>query len=130
MPTTGDFFIIKLKQAHLEWGTHRHTSSRGITYGEGYLQIPRTHAKRLNITNGNLTTTQATYQVSSSDGFLNRASIKAAGSGDSNDIYAKQLQGDGNLKIIGAWFDHVNAKVGDQVEIKWISPTEFMITKL
>ena len=40
MPNTGDTFTTILKQAHLEWGSHRHTNSRGVVFGEGYLQIP------------------------------------------------------------------------------------------
>lgn len=30
MPNTGDSFITTLKQAHLEWGSYRHTNSKGI----------------------------------------------------------------------------------------------------
>ena len=37
MPNIGDNFITTLKKAHLEWGTYRHTLSRGLIYGEGYL---------------------------------------------------------------------------------------------
>lgn len=35
MPKTGDTFTSTLKKAHLEWGSHRHTSTRGTVYGEG-----------------------------------------------------------------------------------------------
>ena len=51
MPNTNDSFITTLKKAHLEWGTHRHTNTRGIVYGEGYLQIPISEARRLDIYN-------------------------------------------------------------------------------
>ena len=49
MPNTGDSFITTLKQAHLQWGSHRYTDSRGIVFGEGYLQIPAYIARNLNI---------------------------------------------------------------------------------
>lgn len=29
MPIAGDSFTTILKQAHLQWGNHRHTNSRG-----------------------------------------------------------------------------------------------------
>lgn len=40
MAKRGDSYIVTLEKAHLEWGTHRYTGSRGLVYGEGYIQIP------------------------------------------------------------------------------------------
>jgi hypothetical protein len=54
MPNSGDYFTVKLKNAHLGWGTHRHTNSRKRRNGEAYLKIPASVAYSLNITNRNL----------------------------------------------------------------------------
>ncbi|WP_377520059.1 hypothetical protein [Priestia megaterium] len=129
MPRTGDEFITVLKKAHIEWGNHRHTSTRGVVYGEGYLQIPRSEARTIGIFNSNSSNTHI-FNCNSTDGFLVNASIKASGSSTANDVFAKQFQGNGNLRLIGDWFRHVNAQVGDQVKISWTSPTDIEITKL
>ncbi|MDI6047047.1 hypothetical protein [Flavobacterium yafengii] len=130
MPNTNDILITTLRKAHLEWGSHRHTTSRGTVYGEGYLQIPIAKARLLNITNSNLNGGNITYVCNSSDGFLNNVELKATGSMASGNIYAKQFQGSGNLKVLGDWFSLVNAVIGDKVEIKWTSPTQIILTKL
>jgi hypothetical protein len=130
MAKSGDRFITTLKRAHLEWGSFRHTNSRGIIYGEGYLQIPAKEARRLNITNSNLVGGNNVYICSSKDGFLNNITLKSTGCNKAGDIYAKQFNGNGNLKLIGNWFSHINAKVGDQIEILWITSNKIQIRKL
>ena len=130
MPNTGDTFITILKKSHLSWGTHRHTTTRGIIYGEGYLHIPRIEAIRLSIYNSNKPNAVIKYKCTSTDGFFNAVTLKASGSMVSGDIYAKQFQGSGNLKLLGDWFKHINAVVGDRVRITWTSPTEITITKI
>ncbi|MDN4066671.1 hypothetical protein QYF50_02095 [Paenibacillus vini] len=130
MPAAGHTFITTLKRAHLEWGTHRYTSSRGVVYGEGYLQIPKRYAKRFGIFNSNHPTALYTYNCNSVDGFLSNAILMASGSSEAGDIYAKQFQGRGNLRLIGNWFNHVNAVVGDRVRITWVSPTDIEIEKI
>ncbi|NGY86945.1 hypothetical protein F6Y05_21495 [Bacillus megaterium] len=134
MPRTGDQFVTILKKAHLQWGTHRHTSTRGIVYGEGYLQIPKSEARNIGIYNSNGNNNNNSnihiFNCNSADGFLVNSSIKASGSSTANDIYAKQFQGNGNLRLIGDWFNHVNAQVGDKVKITWTSPTDIEIEKL
>jgi hypothetical protein len=130
MPNTGDSFITILKHAHLEWGSFRHTNSRGIVYGEGYLQIPARESRRLNITNSNLVGGNNIYNCSSSDGFLANVLLKATGCNKAGNINAKQFHGKGNLQLLGHWFGHVNAQIGDRVEITWITPTNIIITKL
>lgn len=127
MPKTGDFFTTTLKQAHLEWGTHRHTNTRGAVYGEGYLHIPKQVATDLDIYNSNCTGANTIYRCNSADGFLQGVFLKASGCSTRGDIYAKQFQGNGNLQILGQWFSHMNAQIGDQVRISWISPTEIEI---
>ena len=130
MANTGDSFITTLKKAHLKWGSYRHTNSRGIVYGEGYLQIPASVARRLNITNSNIATNNNIYICSSSDGFLNNVVLKATGATKAGSLFAKQFSGNGNLKLIGDWFHSINAEIGDQVEIKWVTPTEIIIRKI
>jgi len=130
MPNTGDSFITILKKAHLEWGSFRHTNSRGIVYGEGYLQIPAKESRRLNINNSNLTGGNNIYNCSSQDGFLKNVQLKATGCNAAGNIFAKQFHGKGNLQLLGDWFGHVNANIGDSVEIKWISPTDIIIKKI
>ncbi|PEJ58837.1 hypothetical protein CN692_07625 [Bacillus sp. AFS002410] len=130
MPKTGDTFITTLKKAHLEWGNYRFTGTRDVIYGEGYLQIPRTDAKRIGIYNSNHSSSVNTFNCNSADGFLSGVTLKASGSMEAGDVYAKQFQGSGNLQIIGAWFSHISAKIGDRVKVTWTSPTEIKIEKL
>ena len=129
MPKTGDLFITTLLQAHLEWGEHRHTNSRGIVIGEGYLQIPSDVAYDFDITNNSCTVRSAEYDCRTSDGYLTNEKILAAGNQHRAE-YAKQFQGSGNLKILGDWYNHINANIGDQIEIRFTSPTEILLTKL
>ena len=130
MPNTNDSYIIILKKAHLEWGTYRHTSTRGTIYGEGYLPIPRKISVRFNIFNSNQPNANIEYQCNSVDGSLLGAVLKASGSSRQGDIYAKQFQGSGNLKLIGDWFHSVNAQVGDRVKLYWNTPINITIEKL
>jgi hypothetical protein len=129
MPDTGNSFITTLKQAHLEWGNHRHKLSRGIVYGEGYLQIPAYIARNLNITNSNSPNNNV-YTCNSSDGFLSDVELKSTGCSHAGSIYAKQFHGLGNLKLLGDWFNHIGAQIGDQIQIDFISPTEILLTKI
>lgn len=130
MPNIGDTFNTTLKKAHLEWGSHRHTSTRGIIYGEGYLQIPKPIARKLGIYNNNQAAALTEYLCSSTDGFLNNVYLKACGSSSKGDIYAKQFEGSGDLKLLGTWFSHVDAEEGDVINITWVSPSEIVIKKL
>lgn len=130
MAISGDSYTITLKQAHLNWGTHRYTSSRGIVYGEGYIPIPSQYAHRFNIYNSNYDQQGLGFNIfncNSYDGFLQDVSLKSGGSSTSGDIYAKQFHGNGNLQTLGAWFARVNAQVGDSVEVTWTSPTDIVI---
>ncbi|MUP38142.1 MULTISPECIES: hypothetical protein [Labilibaculum] len=129
MPNTNDHFITTLKRAHLEWGSHRHTSTRGIIYGEGYLQISARNARNLNITNSNSTNNNI-YNCNSSEGFLVNVQLKSTGSSRAGAIHAKQFSGRRNLRLLGNWFTHVGARIGDRVEIRFISPTDILLTKL
>ena len=79
MPNTGDSFITTLLQAHLEWGEHRHTNSRGVIIGEGYLQIPSEFAYQFNITNNSCATRSAEYDFSTEDNFFTNEKSLASG---------------------------------------------------
>ncbi|MBN2598117.1 MAG: hypothetical protein JXR82_15180 [Marinifilaceae bacterium] len=129
MANDGDSFITTLKKAHLEWGSHRYTSSRDIIYGEGYLQIPADIAYDLDITNNHSSLRSAEYDFSTDDGFIVNGKLLASGN-QSEEEFAKQFQGLGNLKLLGDWFNHINAQVGDQIQIDFKSATEILLTKL
>ena len=130
MPNAGDTFITTLKRAHLEWGSHRHTNSRGVIYGEGYLQIPRSEARRIGIYNSNQPNTRYTYNCNSVDGYLQNVTLKASGCSIAKDIYAKQFQGSGDLKLLGDWFNYIGAQEGGQVRITWISSSDINIEQI
>ncbi|MHA7841955.1 MAG: hypothetical protein ACX93I_01460 [Winogradskyella sp.] len=130
MPNANDTFITTLRRAHLEWGSYRHTNSRGIRLGEGYLQIPISEARRLQIYNRNQVGGNTSYTCDSADGFLNHVVLKSSGCIRRGDIHAKQFHGRGNLQLLGDWFNHVDAQIGDEVEIRWTSPTHMVIRKL
>lgn len=134
MAMAGDTYMVTIKEAHLRWGTHRHTNSRGLVYGEGYIKIPLQYAKSFNIFNHNHSNADILginiFNCSSRDGFFNNITIKAAGSSTAGDIYAKQLQGNGSLQVIGNWYRHVNAQVGDIVKVTWTSSTDLIIEKI
>lgn len=130
MPNIGDSFITILKKAHLEWGIHRYTSSRGLIYGEGYLQIPANIARQLQIFNSNQLGAITNYTCSSVDGFLQDVILKASGCSSAGNIYAKQFQGSGNLKVLGDWFSHIDAIIGDRIKITWINNISIEIEKI
>lgn len=127
MPKRGDTFVIELKRAHLEWGSYRHTNTREIIYGEGYIQIPRKHAIQFGIYNNNYPYANPNYVCSTNDGFLKNAKVIATGSTVKGDMYAKQFQGSGNLKLFGNWFEYVSAQQGDQVKVTWLSEDEILL---
>lgn len=131
MAVTGNSYIVEIKEAHLNWGTHRYTNSRGMVYGEGYIQIPKQYARSFNIYNKNYQNDDIlginVFNCSSTDGFLNNIELKSCGSSYAGDIYAKQFQGNGCLQTIGAWYNHIGAQVGDHVEVTWTSPYDIVI---
>ena len=120
MPSSGDMYEVVLKKAHIEWGTHRYTNTRGQIYGEGYIHIPNAVAKELEIYNSNKTATLIRYNCSSVDGFYSGV-LLAQGSSKAGSVFAKQFAEDGNLKGIGSWYAHNNAQPGDRVRVTWIN---------
>lgn len=133
MATAGDFYIIELKQAHLEWGEHRYTNSRGKVYGEGYIAIPADYAYDYNIRNKNGAGQhdilgKNIFNCTSADG-LYRGTLRAQGN-QADDRFAKQFAEDSDLKAIGSWYSKVDAQVGDRIKVTWLSSTDIMIEKL
>lgn len=129
MAVAGNSYTVILKEAHLRWGVHRYTNSRGLVYGEAYIPIPAHIARSFNIYNGNSPQNGFgfnTFNCISIDGFFSGV-LKSSGCSRRGEIYAKQFQGEGNLKALGAWFAHVNARVGDHVEVTWTSQTDITI---
>ena len=127
MPNNGDTYVVEIQQAHLEWGTYRHTNTRNAIYGEGYIQIPASVARRLEIFNRKHPNNSAIYSCSSTDSYLNNALLLASGNNSGGPHFAKQFQGQGNLQLIGDWYHHVNAQVGDQVRIFFTGSNSMII---
>ena len=108
-------YEITLKKTHINWGVYRHTDTRDKIPEEGYIPIPLNIAKEYNIFNsGNITN----YQIYSEDEFLKGDIVIPSGSNEKGSIYAKQFQGKGNLKLIGKWYQQLNASPGDKLHIK------------
>jgi hypothetical protein len=130
MPKKDDEFTVILKKAHIEWGTHRHTTTRDLTYGEGYIQIPSKIATSLDIYMSNKKGANTEYTCSLSDGTLNNVILKASGSQGQNLEYAKQFQGSRNLKAVGDLYHTINAQIGDKIKISFTSPTNMILSKV
>lgn len=131
MPHTGNYFIATLSKTHLGWGTYRRTLSRPRINNEAYIPIPSKDAKAFNITNlHNLKIQSNVYKFSTSDGFIKNNELKASGSSKRGVMYAKNLHGYKDLKLLGTWFVNIQAKIGDQIKVEFISPTEILLTKL
>lgn len=129
MPKAGDFYEIKLKETYLGWGTYRNTDTRPLIKGEGYIPIPIEKAREFGVYMSNYEKTGLGYNLFnciSADGLLN-CILKAAGNSKQGEIYAKQFQGNGNLKILGDWFARCGAEVGDTIQVTWTSPADIEI---
>lgn len=129
MPKAGDSFVVRLKDTHVDWGEYRYTNTRDIIYGEGYIPIPRSKAKKFQIYNTNGSGSLPLYDCSSIDGFY-QGVLLAQGSSKKGDIYAKQFAEYKNLKGLGHWFSDVGAGPGDRVEVVFTSPASLTIELL
>lgn len=130
MPKTGDYFVVSLKRTHLGWGTHRKTNSRPKINNEGYIPIPYKYAHAFQITNLHYTKRNNVYKFSTSDKFYVDEELKASGNNKKGDIYAKNLHGNGNLKLLGVWYKNIGIKIGDKIKVEFVSPTEILLTKI
>lgn len=130
MPKIGDNYTVSLKETYIKWGEYRYTDSREKIINEVYLPIPADKAREYNIYNSNKVGANTEYNVITADGFIINGKLKAQGSISAGDVHAKNLSGSGNLKLLGPWMTHINAKVGDNIKIEWISETTIKLTKL
>ena len=127
-------YIVTLNEAHLKWGVHRYTGSRGYVYGEGYIPIPAEQARFLGLYNSNKTAGRDVYgenlfHCTSKDGLF-RGVLKAQGCKSEGDSFAKQLSGNNDLKSIGSWYAAINAQIGDRVKVSIIGYDTIEIEKL
>lgn len=124
MPIAGDRFQVRLKPAHLKWGTLGTSRKYNQRSGyEAYVQIPLAYARAFKIYSGTI------FNGTTSDGFFS-SQVRASGSAGENLEYAKQFHGSGNLKLFGYWFQHINAKPGDIVLVEFITSRDVVFTKL
>lgn len=126
MPKAGDFFIVILKQSHVAWGENRHTNTRELIDGEGYIPIPRKYAKLFGIYNSNAITANNVYNVIAVNGKIS-GRLLAQGCSQAGDVYAKQFAIEGDLKGIGRWYTSVDAVVDGHVEVVFVSPVDISI---
>lgn len=130
MPKAGDKFIVTLRNNHIGWGTERKTNTRGKVKDESYLPIPIEYAKRFSITNLHDKSRGNIYTFSTNDGFYKNEQLKASGCRKQGDKYAKNLHGNGNLKLLTPWFKSINAIKGTQIVIEFTAPAEILLTKI
>jgi len=134
MAKAGDSYKVKLKMAHLGWGTYRTTNTRDPREGEAYIQIPIEVARRFNLLNSNGTGGRDVwgenlFRCTSSDGFFSGV-LRAQGGSFAEATYAKQFSGDKNLRAVGDWYDAIGAQVGDIIKVTWVSNVDVVIEKL
>ena len=132
MAQTGDYYVVTLKNAHIDWGTFRYTGTREDIRGEAYLPIPRSKSIDYDILNSNGTNGvdelgKNLFWCRSDDGFF-QGQVLAQGCTNAGDIYAKQFAGYGDLKAFGRWFNHINAHEGMNIKVEWESPTSILIS--
>ncbi|HFU4095086.1 TPA: hypothetical protein ACGO7S_001879 [Streptococcus suis] len=100
--------------------------------GECYIPIPAHCARQYEIYNSNHTHgkeiwDQNIFNGQSTDEYFNGI-VKTSGNSQAGDIYAKNLSGQGNLKASSDWFNHMEATVGTEIRVKWISATDILLT--
>ena len=117
MARAGDRYEVELKEAHLDWGRYRYTNTRDKIPGEGYVQIPKHWAEAFDIRVGDK------FNASFEDGFPSFVA-RASGNTRKGDVWAKQFQGDRNLKAFGRWYESVGADVGDLVIVTFLAADE------
>ncbi|VFA41318.1 hypothetical protein [Chryseobacterium indologenes] len=130
MAKTGDSFEVTLKKTHVGWGTYRKTKTRGLVYNEGYFPIPSKIALSLQITNLHNKKQTNIYKFSTSDGYFKDQYLKASGNTAKGGMYAKNMHGNGDLKLLGAWYNHAGIKAGDKLKIEFTGPFEILLTKI
>lgn len=132
MPKKGDNYTFIVKETYIDWGDNpRKTNTREKIAGEVYLPVPASKAREFEIYNEKKTGAITEYDVATSDGFEIHGKLKAQGTNSGGvGEYAKNLSGLGNLKLLGPWVTHMKIKVGDEIKVEWVSPTEILLTKI
>ena len=121
MPRAGNYYYVEIKPSHIDWGGYRHTETRDRIAGEAYVKIPRHYAEEFNIRLGSC------YTAIFADGY-DSFIARASGNSFAGDVYAKQFQGNGDLKAFGYWYQSVGAKIGDMVKVEFVSESEILFT--
>ena len=134
MANAGDSYKVKLRKAHLGWGTYRATESRTKREGEAYIQIPIEYARKYNLFNSNGTNGQDVlgvnlFRCTSADGLFSGV-LRAQGNSKADSKYAKQFSVDKNLRAVGDWYKKIGAQVGDTIKVSWTSDVDIVIEKL
>lgn len=132
MPRNGDSYVVELKNTHVNWGLDRKRDTRAPIPYEGFIPIPRRHAEDFNIVNSNVGTVELginLFRAYDANG-ESIGTVLAAGSRAQGDKYAKNLQGYGDLKLLGKWLKSKNAEPGDNVRVTWISKEEVILEVL
>lgn len=133
MAQRGDKFTYELKGAYSDWGRVRNTATREPIADEGYIPISADVAYALNIKNRHGTNEQDIwgknlFRCVSADGHFQGTLLAQGNQHDRN--YAKQFSVIDDLKALGRWYQAVDAHVGDQILVRWISDTDVVIEKL
>lgn len=134
MAQKGNRYVITLNASQLGWGVERYTNSRQRRKGEAYLAIPINCAREFGLYNSNQTNGLDVPGVNifnciSADGFLS-CQLKSQGCRKEGDVYAKQFSGNNNLQTLGNWYEHINAQVGDEIEVYFHSAYDIELTLL
>lgn len=126
MSRIGKGYKVELLDAHVDWGVFRNPTNRPVIEGESYVKIPASEARRLNLVRG------SQYKAHFDNGHP-VIDIKAAGNGpcERGVQYAKQFEGIGRgaCKAFTSWFESINAKVGDEVRVEFITEEDILFTK-
>jgi hypothetical protein len=112
MSRKGKFFIVILKEAHLNWGTEGNSrSTRMRNKYESYIPISAENARVFNITRGEVFS-------SISDDSLFEGDLKATGSQGTSKEYGKNFVKSGDMRALGYWLkDRKQAVPGDKVKV-------------
>ena len=127
MPDRENRYIVQIKPSHIKWGEYRNPTNRVVIQGESYVKIPAQAARDFGLVRGSC------YTAHFTDGHPSFP-IKAAGNGPKEDgvQYAKQFEGVGRgaCKAFTPWYQPHNAKVGDLVEVEFLSEHDVQFTLL
>lgn len=127
MPLAGDKYIVEVKPSHIDWGEYRNPTNREPIEGESYVKIPSQYARQYGITRGSI------YVGHFANGNSN-IQVKASGNGpyENGVQYAKQFEGVGigACKAFTPWYQNCGIVVGDRIEVKFLSSTDILFTKI